>query len=175
MIRARKINDEVYVAEAHVVQVDQQSIDAFNQQAKHTSRHRARLCAHKENENRIHEMFIALTKDAYIRPHRHINKSESFHVIEGTAIVIFFTDGGTIEEVFEIGDFRSGKPFYFRNEDDRFHTQIVTSDRLVFHETTNGPFNRADTVLAPWSPEDTNAAGVKNYMDELKRAVTTVR
>src|SRR4029078_8705885 len=97
--------------------------------------------------------------------HRHLNKSESFHVIEGAATVVFFDDAGRIEEIFEIGDYRSGKPFYYRNEDARFHTQIVTSEKLVFHETTNGPFNRAETVLAPWSPEDTDAAAVRTYME----------
>lgn len=171
MMRAKPINNEVYVAEDHVVQVGQDSIEVFQEQAARNARHRARLCAHKDNQNRIHEMFIALTKEAYIRPHRHVNKSESFHVIEGTATVVFFDDAGKIEEVIEIGDYSSGKPFYYRNEDARFHTQIVTSEKLVFHETTNGPFNRADTVLAPWSPEDTEAAAVRAYMEQLKHDV----
>lgn len=170
-MRAKLINNEVYVAEDHVVKVGQDSIEEFQQQAARNARHRARLCAHKDVENRIHEMFIALTKDAYIRPHRHVNKSESFHVIEGTATVVFFDDAGKIVEVLEIGDYQSGKPFYYRNDDARFHTQIVTSEKLVFHETTNGPFNRADTVLAPWSPEDTDAASVKTYMGQLKLEV----
>lgn len=171
MTRVKTINNEVYVAEDHVVQVGRDSIEVFQKQAVLNARHRARLCTHKEAENRINEMFIALTRNAYIRPHRHVNKSESFHVIEGTATVVFFNDTGKIEEVFDIGDYRSGKPFYYRNEDARFHTQIVTSQSLVFHEITNGPFNRADTVLAPWSPEDTDAAGVKSYMEQLKLEV----
>ena len=155
--------------------VDQNCIESFKQQAARTSRHRARLCAHKNIENRIHEMFIALTRDAYIRPHRHINKSESFFVVEGTATVVFFDDAGKIEQVVEIGDYRSGKPFYYRNEDARFHTQIVTSERLVFHETTNGPFNRADTVLAPWSPEETDIAAVRGYLERLKREASQLK
>lgn len=171
MMRAKSINAEVYVAEDHVVQVGRDGMAEFQQMAARNERHRARLCAHKENQNRIHEMFIALTGNAYIRPHRHINKSESFHVIEGTATVVFFGDAGEIEEVFEIGDYHSGKPFYYRNEDARFHTQVVTSEKLIFHETTNGPFNRADTVLAPWSPEDTDTAAVKAYMENLKLEV----
>src|SRR5439155_12673339 len=138
MTRAKPINNEVYVAEDRVVQVTRDGMELFEQQAARNPRHRARLCAHKDIENRIHEMFIALTKDAYIRPHRHLNKSESFHVIEGAATVVFFDDAGKIEEIIEIGDYRSGKPFYYRNEDERSHTQIVASENLLFHETTNG-------------------------------------
>lgn len=175
MMRAKPINNEVYVAEDHVVQVGRDGMAEFQQMAARNARHRARLCAHKENQNRIHEMFIALTGNAYIRPHRHVNKSESFHVIEGAATVVFFDDAGKIVEVFEIGDYHSGKAFYYRNEDARFHTQIVTSEKLVFHETTNGPFNRADTVLAPWSPEDTDTAAVKAYMENLKLEVARLK
>lgn len=171
MRHARAINNEVFVAEDSVVTVSRDGIVAYQQQAARNSRHRARLCAHKYNENRIHEMFIALTGKAYIRPHRHLNKSESFHVIEGTATVVFFDSRGNIEEVIHIGDYHSGRPFYYRNEDERFHTQIVTSERLVFHEITNGPFDEADTVLAPWSPEESDSAGVRVYVDELKRQV----
>ncbi len=171
MTRAKTINNEVFVAEDHVVTVSRDGIAVFQQQAARNARHRARLCAHKDNRSRIHEMFIALTGDVYIRPHRHLDKSESFHVIEGTASVVFFDDKGTIEEVVHIGDYLSGRPFYYRNEDARFHTQIVTSERLVFHETTNGPFNRADTVFAPWSPEESDSSEVAAYMDNLKREV----
>jgi cupin fold WbuC family metalloprotein len=165
MMRTRPINNEVYVAEDHVVQVGRDGMEMFQQMAARNARHRARLCTHKDNQNRIHEMLIALTGNAYIRPHRHVNKSESFHVIEGTAMVVFFDDTGKIEEFFEIGDYHSGKPFYYRND----------SEKLVFHETTNGPFNRADTVLAPWSPEDTDAAAVKAYMENLKLEVARFR
>lgn len=175
MTRTKPINNEVFVAQDHLVTVDQNCVESFKQQSMRTSRHRARLCAHKSIESPIHEMFIALTQDAYIRPHRHINKSESFHVIEGTATVVFFDDAGRIEEAIEIGDYRSGKPFYYRNEDARFHTQIVTSNGLVFHETTNGPFNAADTVLAPWSPVESDIAAVKAYLDRLREEISEIK
>ncbi|MGI8966306.1 MAG: WbuC family cupin fold metalloprotein [Limisphaerales bacterium] len=171
MTSLKRITDEVYIAEDRIVQVSRESLEMFQLQAARNSRHRARLCAHKSPDDRINEMFIALTNAVYIRPHKHFNKSESFHVIEGAAIVIFFDDAGKIEEVIEIGDYQSGKPFYYRNEDNRFHTQIVTSETLVFHEITNGPFSCADTILAPWSPEEIDVPAVKAYIERLKRDV----
>ena len=175
MTRAKAINSEVFVAEDHLVTVSRDSLVAFHEHAARNPRHRARLCAHKDNENRIHEMFIVLTDDVYIRPHRHINKSESFHVIEGTATVVFFDDAGRIQEVVHVGDYLSGRPFYYRNEDARFHTQIVTSESLVFHETINGPFKRADTIFAPWSPEESDSIEVMAYMVKLKREVARLK
>ena len=171
MTRAKKINDEVYVAEDPIVQADRALMESLKAQAAKNPRHRVRLCAHKDSQDRLHEMLIVLTKDVYIRPHKHLNKTESFHVIEGTASVIFFDDKGGIEDVIHIGGFTSGKQFYFRNDDSRYHTQIITSDDLVFHETTNGPFNRADTIYAPWSPEENDAEAARAFMENLRRDV----
>ena len=38
-------------------------------------------------------MFIALSRSTYIRPHKHYNKSESLHVIYGSADVVFGNKG----------------------------------------------------------------------------------
>jgi cupin fold WbuC family metalloprotein len=171
MTRIKRVNDEVFIAQDPIVQVDQAQMAALKTQAARNPRHRARLCAHKDNEDRLHEMLIVLASTAYIRPHKHLNKTESFHVVEGTAIVIFFDESGRIEQVMHVGDAASGRPFYFRNDDPRFHTQIITSDFLAFHETTNGPFNRADTIFAPWSPEETDTAAAAAFVDKLRHAV----
>jgi len=169
MTRMKRINDEVFVAEDPIVQVDESQLEELKAQAARNPRQRARICAHKDVQDRLHEMLIVQARGAYVRPHKHLRKPESFHVIEGAATVIFFDDDGKMEDVICIGNFESGRPFYFRNDDPRYHTQIVTSDFLVFHETTNGPFNRADTVFAPWSPEESDVGGVKAFMDKLSR------
>lgn len=160
------------MAENGLVLVDRAQIEFLKTQAGRNPRHRARLCAHKDGQDRIHEMLIAVTQDGYIRPHKHLNKSESFHVIEGSAIVVYFEDAGGIAEVIYVGDAASGRAFYFRNDDGRYHTQVITSPFLVFHEATNGPFNRADTLFAPWSPEEADADGVRAFLQALKDRAT---
>jgi cupin fold WbuC family metalloprotein len=171
----KKVSEEVFVAEQPIVQVNQEQLDFLKIQASRSPKHRARLCAHKGGEDRLHEMLIVLTKKVYIRPHKHTNKSESFHVIDGRAIIIFFDESGAIEEVIQVGDSKSGHPFYFRNDDPRYHTQIITSEFLTFHETTNGPFNRADTIFAPWSPPETEPEAAAAYLKELRDAVSKSR
>lgn len=165
----RPNNPEVWVAEGGVVQVRQTHLDELKASATANPRQRARLCAHRGPDDRLHEMLIALTRNVYIRPHKHIGKTESFHVIEGTARVVFFAESGAVDDIVELGDLRSGKCFYFRLDDPRYHTQIIDSEHLVFHETTNGPFDRADTVFAPWAPAETETDAVRTYLDALKR------
>ena len=114
-------------------------------------------------------MLIIHTKDTYVRPHKHFNKSESLHIIEGSADVILLDEQGDVAEVIPVGEYLSGRQFYYRMETPRYHTFIIHSDFLVFHETTNGPFQRSDTVFAPWAPEESNVEERRMYMRKLER------
>jgi cupin fold WbuC family metalloprotein len=162
-------NPEVWIANTGIARVDAHNLRTLKTQASANPRQRARICAHRSPEDRLHEMLIVLTRNVYIRPHKHLGKTESFHVIEGSARVVFFDDSGAISEVVDLGDATSGRCFYFRLDDPRYHTQIITSDHLVFHETTNGPFDRNQTVFAPWAPPESDPAAVATYLDNLKR------
>lgn len=172
MSQVRKINDEVYVAETTVVTVDEQMLLTLKEQAFANPRCRARVCAHRSPSDRLHEMLIVLTDKVYVRPHRHIAKSESFHVIEGTVAVFIFEPDGRVRRIIQLEAARSGKPFFFRMEDECFHAPVVTSPCVVFHETTNGPFNRADTEFAPWAPEENDSAACVEYVRQLKAQLT---
>jgi len=119
-------------------------------------------------------MLIVHAKNTYVRPHKHLNKSESFHIIEGSADVIIFNEEGSIIEVIEMGDFKSGKQFYYRLSEPYYHTLLIHCDFLVFHETTSGPFNRSDTVFASWSPSEEDTNGVNIFMESLIKQLYTV-
>src|SRR5437016_4797075 len=110
----KEIAPEVFIADSPLVKVSRQDIEFLKDKLKHCSRGRIRLCAHQENSDLLHEMFIVLCQDTYIRPHRHFNKSESFHVLEGTADVVIFDEAGSIDEVVQMGNVASGKQFFYR-------------------------------------------------------------
>lgn len=167
----KQINEEVFIAEDRIVRVGHQDIEFFKEKSKHNQRKRIRLCAHRDVEDKVHEMLIIHTRDTYVRPHKHLNKSESFHIIEGSANVVIFDDDGNITEVIQMGDYSSGHKFYYRISDPYYHTLNITSELLVFHETTKGPFRRADTIVAPWSPEEGDGAAVKQFMEQLTKSV----
>ena len=48
-------------------------------------------------------MFIVLSKETYIRPHKHVNRIESLHVVEGKARAVFFDEIGSIIQVVPLG------------------------------------------------------------------------
>ena len=163
-MQTRKINDEVLYADDDIVCVGRRDIEELKSLREKNVRKRIRLCAHPDRENMLHEMLIVLGKENYIRPHRHPSKSESFHVIEGSAIIILFDEVGTPIKRIELGDYSSGRRFYFRIDLPIFHTVVVISARFIFHETTNGPFNRSDTEFALWAPEETDVSEGSHFL-----------
>jgi cupin fold WbuC family metalloprotein len=170
-MRFQKINDEVLVAASPLVQISSADIETLKELASANPRQRIRICAHPNTEDRLHEMLIVHKRDAYVRPHKHLNKSESFHVIEGETDVIFFDEEGSVADVIRLGDCRSGHSFYYRLGEDRYHSLLIRSEFLVFHETTNGPFRREETVFPSWAPEEKNAAACAEFQARLSRAI----
>jgi len=169
-IELRKIDDEVFVAQTPIVQLGAQHIDFLKRQAASNARGRARICAHRGNEDRLHEMLIAISADSYIRPHKHLNKVESFHIVEGSVDVVVFDERGEIAEVLELGDISTGRSFYYRLSDSLYHTLVIHGDVLVVHEVTNGPFLREETVLAPFAPAEHQREEARAYIAGVARA-----
>ena len=167
----RSLSLEVLYPEALITTTDRSDIDLFKQMSSRNPRKRIRLCAHSSPDESLHEMLIVHERSAYVRPHKHPGKSESTHIIEGLVDVVMFDDEGRVEGIIRMGDYASGRSFYYRMAVPVFHTLIIRSDVLVFHETTNGPFDRRDTVFAPWAPDDDDIDSVSTFMAELSDRV----
>lgn len=170
-MRTKQYSKEVFYADDYVVKVGYKDIGFFKEKAKYNKRQRMRLCTHKGISDKLHEMFIVHQRDTYVRPHKHQNKIESFHIIEGLADVILFDENGNIIEVIRMSDYSSGYKFYYRISDPYYHTLLINSDVLVFHEVTNGPFKKSDTIFAPWAPKENDHTVAKKFMESLRTAI----
>src|SRR6266511_3954425 len=170
-VRVTPLNQEVLVAGDPVVKLSRADIQVLKDWALRNPRQRIRICAHKDTKDRLHEMLIVHTRNTYVRPHKNLNKSESFHVIEGAVDVVIFDEQGSVTELIRMGDYASGRRFYYRIEQPAYHTLLITSDVLVFHETTNGPFRREETIFAPWAPEEQDEAARAGFLARLQEEV----
>jgi cupin fold WbuC family metalloprotein len=162
-----KINDEVFIASNDIVCFGSREVDFLKERALENLRGRARICAHKEPTDTLHEMLIGIRSDSYIRPHRHENKVESFHLVDGTADIVVFADDGNISDVINFGP---DKSFYYRLALPKYHTLLVSSPVLVMHEITNGPFDPTQSDWASFSPSEGDPAA-KDYIEQLKLKV----
>ncbi|MDE2027888.1 MAG: WbuC family cupin fold metalloprotein [Candidatus Omnitrophica bacterium] len=164
----RKFNDEVFYPADKFVTIDGTDLAFLKAEAMKNLRRRMRLCAHQTVDDRIHEMFIVHTRDAYVRPHKHLNKTESFFLLEGEVEVVFFDDDGGIIRKVTLGTMDSGKLFYYRLNEPLYHTLNIKSDMVCFFEVTAGPFDRRDTVFPSWAPDGNNQEQVIQFMRRIR-------
>ena len=109
--------------------------------------------------------------DTFVRPHRHLTHTESFHMVEGKCSLVLFEEGGEVRDIVHLGDPTSGLPFFFKTTERLYHTTLIHTDIALFLETTEGPFLRDDTVFPSWGPDGTDEVEEKNYLDEIHAIV----
>ena len=168
-MKIKLFNEEVFYTDEEITKVNTEDIAWLKSKALANKRQRVRLCSHSSVHDTLHEMLIIHVKNAYVRPHKHPEKSESFHMIEGQLNVIIFSEEGAIREIIEMGEYSSGRRFYYRLVKGAYHTVVPISEVVVFHEVTNGPFNRGDTIFAEWSPKEDDTAHQILFLNELKQ------
>jgi cupin fold WbuC family metalloprotein len=163
-----EISPEVLTAVDDLVQIASPDVAGLGRRAKESLRKRSRLCAHRDPADALHEMFVCLHRDTYIRPHRHPGKVESFHIIQGEVEVLIFDDEGIVRQVVSLGEVSSRKPFYYRLSVPAFHSVLPRTQLVYFHETTNGPFRQGDTIFADWAPPESEPAAASSYLAKLR-------
>jgi cupin fold WbuC family metalloprotein len=172
MLKMKRTAEEVFVADQPLVSVGRKEMDFLKRTVHETARKRVRLCAHRELENALHEMFVVYMSMTYVKPNKHLGKDESLHILEGEADFFFFDEQGEIVSIIPLGDYRSGRQFYIRVPASVYHTIVMRSETLVIHEATPGPFRREDTIWAPWAPAEDDVPAVNRFMNRLRTAST---
>lgn len=155
----------VFYNEESIVEIREEWLRRLEKEAELTPRRRARLCLHRSNDDSVHEMLIVFCRGALVQPHRNLNKSESFHVIEGELRMIIFDDNGNPTQSFDMGPVGSGKVFMSRFSSSPWHTVIPLSEFVTVHETTRGPFVSSDTVFPKWAPPE--GPVLRAFLDQL--------
>lgn len=151
-----------------LLRVDRSIIKQLKEAAFSNKLKRARLCAHQNIDDKVHEMLIGFCYDSYIRPHRHTNKTESFHIIQGMIEIVLFNEKGNIKQRVLLGSLSSKYPFFFRSENHDWHTVLVHSKFALIHETTNGPFNPSESEFASWSPDPNDHEAADRFLFKLR-------
>jgi len=168
-------SSEVFLAQGPIAAIGPAELNTLKAAVKASPKRRARINAHPDNEDTLHEMIIAIDASSYVRPHKHPGKSEAFHIVEGEVDIIVFRDDGEIDRVIELGPPGGRRPFYYRMSGAFFHTLIIRSDLLIVHEITNGPFRPSATIFAEFAPEDREINQADAYQAELVRRVAALQ
>jgi cupin fold WbuC family metalloprotein len=162
--QVRQESAEVYYARSAFVTLADETIAFLKSRAAENPRRRSRLCLHRDPSDALHEMLIVHHRDVYVRPHRHLDKAESFVLVEGAATVLLMDEAGSVKDAIPLGSPGSGRPFCYRIPAGTIHSLIIESEWLVFLEATTGPFDRAKTEFMQWSPDGSEPVAAKEYL-----------
>lgn len=125
----------------------------------------ARVCLHQDPLAPFHEMIILEMRTVYFKPHKHVAKHESRHIIEGRMAMYVFSEEGEVMDTAVLGD---GGNVIYRIGPNCYHVGVPLSEYVIYHEAKPGPFIReGDSIFAPWAPDGDNPAEVARYMDML--------
>jgi cupin fold WbuC family metalloprotein len=167
MLKLRGHGPDVFYVAGALPVLDRADVDALKAVVDRSTFKRTRICVHEGTDDPLQEMFIVQLRATYIRPHKHLDKVESLLVLEGEADAVFFDDGGEIQQVVPLGPYQSPRRFFYRIGSAIYHSLLIHTATFVFKEATLGPFDKARTVFAPWSPAEGDDASVRTYMSGL--------
>ena len=103
----------------------------------------------------------------YYRPHKHSDKDETCHVIEGEIALFLFDQEGKVTKRVEI---RGEATMVFRVETGRWHTLVPVTDTVVYHESKVGPFlGDNDSIYPSWAPDGCNREAARLYIANLMK------
>jgi cupin fold WbuC family metalloprotein len=171
MSQFKRTSEEIIYAQGPVVSINHSDLAMLKRLADENPRKRVRICAHPDTDDALHEMVIVHKQGNYIPPHCHKGKSESFHIIEGKAEIILFTESGTPTQKLVMNARNGDGTIFYRLQPNIYHTLIPVSEYVIFHEVTNGPFKREETEFATWAPCEDEPHKHVAYIDKIRAAV----
>lgn len=153
-----------------IVKVSNKEVEWLKRIVLKNQKAKMRLCLHKNTSDSLHEMIIVCHKGTYIRPHKHKNKTEAFHILRGKILLIIFDNRGKVIEKIFLGGMRKGSCFLCRVQKKCWHMLIPVSKIAVFLETTNGPYvSKNNSIFAPWSPDGSDSIENKEFVKRIFR------
>ncbi|WP_315758407.1 MULTISPECIES: WbuC family cupin fold metalloprotein [unclassified Bradyrhizobium] len=168
--RLREVSPEVLYSDGGFLAVDDRIVQLLKNKAAKSPRRRCRLCFHASSDDLQQEMLIVMHRSSYVRPHRHLRRSETLAVIEGNCETLLFDEDGQLTERLPMSAAAEGGRFFYKMPPGIFHTLIFRSEWLVFLETTIGPFDPTSSEAASWAPPETDPAAGHSYLAGLESA-----
>lgn len=151
------------------IRVDGELIERLKIVFKKVEPRNVRLCLHENSNANFHDMIILERKSRHYRPHRHNEKGESFHIMEGRLGVFTFDNNGLIIDSCILSD---DNIKIYKVKPNMFHAVLPITDFVIYHETKPGPFmGNMDSIYPDWEPNVNNQDEIDSYLNTLKKVI----
>lgn len=146
LVRDAKGRTEAFYITGRDTQIGPELVAALKERLAETGAGAVRVCLHPGPEAPVHDMIIVHKAGGDNRPHKHLAKEETYHMIEGRMRLEFYGESGALESALVLGAPGSGLPFAFRVRPNTWHATIPETEHAVFHESRPGPFEGGDSI-----------------------------
>jgi cupin fold WbuC family metalloprotein len=131
-------------------------LDEMTAQAAASPRRRAHHNLHASPNDLVQRFVVVAQSDTYIRPHRHMIKSELCTVLRGRFECVVFDAEGTVTARSVMGEGTANLAFELPAQ--TWHTLLALTDGAAFVEVKEGPYDpRTAAEFARWAPEEGGA------------------
>jgi glucose-6-phosphate isomerase len=149
--------------------VDRTLIDELKQAAENYKGKNLRICLHPGPDAVFHSMIILERKGNYYPPHKHLEKGESWHIIEGTMGAFVFDEGGDIIDACRLD---ADGAFIYRVDVNAYHAVLPLTDYVIYHESKPGPFlGPQESIFPSWAPDPGDGPAVNGFVARLLNAL----
>jgi glucose-6-phosphate isomerase len=154
-----------YFCKRKPVKVDRDLIQELKTIALRNGNKNIRLCLHDGPQAPFHNMVIVEHEGKYYPPHKHSNKGETFHIIEGKMAVFTFNEDSSIIDASILDDKEN---LIYRVGVDMYHAVMPLSNPVIYHESKPGPFiPNSDSIYPRWAPAADNIEEVTSFRQRL--------
>ena len=163
-------NDEVgFLQNSFAPNIMKKDVSELKSRFKKSPRQRYRLCTHDDEENLLHEMIVVYDSSTYVRPNKHLGKSESLLLLEGEIDFYFFNDDGyPIKRIKMDANGVNGNQ-YLKVPPNTWHGMLMKGQKeCVIKETISGPYDNITLLWADWSPANLSATETIEYYAEIE-------
>ena len=155
------------------VRIDQDAIAQLKQLAASRGNQNVRLCLHDSPQAPFHDMIILEHPGKYYRPHKHLTKGESYHIIEGAMGVWVFDERGQVADACLLTP--EGTVVY-RVGVNMYHAVLPLTERVIYHEAKPGPFlGETDSLYPEWAPDGRDAQAVAEYTKRIRNVLESLQ
>lgn len=110
----------------------------------------ARICLHADPGDLVQDMVIAKTRDAPVRPGRHLRRPQTFQAIRGRLAVLTFEEDGNVRETRVL----DAKSPILRVEAQTYSVDFPLTRAVLYREVLVGSHDPGEWVEARWWPPD---------------------
>jgi len=138
-----------FFCKRHPVRVDAALVEELKEISIMRGGKNVRLCLHNGPDADHHDMIILERMEKYYRPHKHLDKGEAFHIMEGRMGIFTFDDLGNVIEACTLD---AGE--IFKVGIDMYHAVMPLTEVVIYHENKPGPFlGEKDSIFPDWAPD----------------------